>query len=127
MGDAPPIDADAFNAFEAAGWEGRVDAYDRFFTAITARLFDPLLDAVGLAPRMRLLDVASGPGHLAARAAERGAVPVGVDIADAMVRRAGALYPALEFHRADAEALPFADGVFDAVTGNFLLAAPGTS
>jgi SAM-dependent methyltransferase len=121
MGHAPPIDADAFNAFEAAGWEGRVDAYDRFFTAITARLFDPLLDAVGVAPGTRLLDVATGPGHLPARAAERGAVPIGVDVADAMVRRAYELYPALEFHRADAEALPFADGVFDAVTGNFLL------
>jgi SAM-dependent methyltransferase len=121
VGDVAPIDADAFNAFEAAGWEGRVDAYDRFFTAITARLFDPLLDAVGVAPGTRLLDVASGPGHLAARAAERGAVPVGVDVADAMVSRAGELYPALEFRQADAEALPFADGVFDAVTGNFLL------
>jgi SAM-dependent methyltransferase len=121
VGNAAPIDADAFNAFEAAGWEGRVDAYDRFFTAITARLFDPLLDAVGVAPGTRLLDVASGPGHLAARAAERGAVAVGADVADAMVRRAGERYPALKFHRADAEALPFADGAFDAVTANFLL------
>jgi SAM-dependent methyltransferase len=119
--DPPPIDADAFNAFEAAGWEGRVDAYDRFFTAITARVFDPLLDAVGIAPGTRLLDIATGPGHLPARAAERGAVTVGVDVADAMVRRAAERYPALEFQRADAEALPFADGAFDAVTGNFLL------
>jgi SAM-dependent methyltransferase len=119
--DPPPIDVDAFNAFEAAGWEGRVDAYDRFFTAITARVFDPLLDAVGIAPGTRLLDIATGPGHLPARAAERGAVTVGVDVADAMVRRAAERYPALEFQRADAEALPFADGAFDAVTGNFLL------
>jgi len=36
-------------------------------------------------PGTRLLDVATGPGHLPARAAERGATPVGVDIADAMV------------------------------------------
>lgn len=121
MGHAPPIDADAFNAFEAAGWEGRVDAYDGFFTAITARLFDPLLDAAGVVPGTRLLDVATGPGHLPARAAERGATPVGVDIADAMVARAGDFYPALEFRRADAESLPFADAAFDAVTGNFLL------
>lgn len=121
MGHASQIDADAFNAFEVAGWEGRVAAYDRFFSAITARLFDPLLDAVGAGLGTRLLDVATGPGHLPAQAARRGAVPVGVDIADAMVRRAGELYPALEFRRADAEALPFADGVFGAVTGNFLL------
>jgi hypothetical protein len=94
VGHAPPIDADAFNAFEAAGWEGRVDAYDRFFTAITARLFDPLLDAAGVAPGTRLLDVATGPGHMPARAAERGAVPLGVDVAEAMVGRADELYPA---------------------------------
>ena len=121
MERTPPIDAKAFSAFEAEGWEGRVDAYDHFFTPITGRLFDPLLDAVRVVPGTRLLDVATGPGHLPARAAERGAVPVGVDVADAMVTRARELYPTLEFHRGDAEALPFADAEFDAVTANFLL------
>lgn len=121
MDRTPPIDAKAFNAFEAEGWERRVDAYDGFFTPITGRLFGPLLDAVGVVPGTRLLDVATGPGHLPARAAERGAVPVGVDVADAMVTRARELYPTLEFHRGDAEELPFADAEFDAVTANFLL------
>ena len=121
MGRAPPIDAQAFDAFEVAGWEGRAEAYDRFFPAITGRLFDPLLDAAGVAPGTRLLDVATGPGHLVARAAERGASATGVDVAEAMVRLAGELYPALEFRRADAASLPFGDGAFDAVTGNFLL------
>jgi SAM-dependent methyltransferase len=121
VGHAPRIDADAFNAFEAAGWEGRVDAYDRFFSAITARLFDPLLDAAGVGPGTRLLDVATGPGHLPARAAEYGATPIGVDVAGAMLARASERYPALEFRRATAESLPFPDGVFDAVSGNFLL------
>lgn len=121
MERTPPIDVKAFNAFEAEGWERRVDAYDGFFTPITGRLFDPLLDAVRVVPGTRLLDVATGPGHLPARAAERGAVPVGVDVADAMVTRARELYPTLEFHRGDAEELPFADAEFDAVTANFLL------
>jgi ubiquinone/menaquinone biosynthesis C-methylase UbiE len=121
MERTPPIDAKAFNAFEAEGWERRVDAYDGFFTPITGRLFGPLLDAVGVVPGTRLLDVATGPGHLPARAAERGAVPVGIDVADAMVTRARELYPTLEFHRGDAEELPFADAEFDAVTANFLL------
>ena len=121
MERTPPLDAKAFNAFEAEGWERRVDAYDGFFTPITGRLFGPLLDAVGVVPGTRLLDVATGPGHLPARAAERGAVPVGVDVADAMVTRARELYPMLEFHRGDAEELPFADAEFDAVTANFLL------
>jgi SAM-dependent methyltransferase len=121
MGQTPTFDADAFDVFESEGWEGRVDAYDRFFTPITRRLFDPLLDAVRVDAGTRLLDVATGPGHLPARAAERGATAIGVDVADAMVNRARELYPELEFRRADAESLPFEDGALDAVTANFLL------
>jgi len=32
------IDPDAFNAFEAAGWEERAQAYDRSFCSLTSRL-----------------------------------------------------------------------------------------
>ena len=70
------IDADAFNAFEAAGWETRAAEYDTYWPALTSRLSDALLDAVDAGPDTRVLDVACGPGHLAARAAERGATAV---------------------------------------------------
>jgi hypothetical protein len=50
-------DIEAFNAFEAAGWETRASDYDRFFRALTSRLVDPLLDAVGATAGMRLLDM----------------------------------------------------------------------
>jgi 2-polyprenyl-3-methyl-5-hydroxy-6-metoxy-1,4-benzoquinol methylase len=46
---------------------------------------ETLLDAAGVAAGMRVLDVATGPGYVARRAAERGAVATGVDIADEMV------------------------------------------
>jgi ubiquinone/menaquinone biosynthesis C-methylase UbiE len=36
-----------------------------------------------------------------------------------MVERARRLHPGLDFREANAEALPFADGCFDAVAGNF--------
>ena len=39
------VDPDAFNAFEAAGWDERADGYHRFFGAITTRVIEPLLDA----------------------------------------------------------------------------------
>jgi ubiquinone/menaquinone biosynthesis C-methylase UbiE len=68
-----------------------------------------------------VLDVANGPGYVAARAAKQGAEVVGVDVAEAMVTLARQHHPELEFRRADAEALPFADGFFDAVVGNFLM------
>jgi len=67
---------------------------------------------------MRVLDVATGPGWVAAQAAERGASVVGVDVAEAMIARARRAYPALDFRRADAHELPFADASFDAVVGN---------
>jgi SAM-dependent methyltransferase len=115
------IDADAFNAFEASGWERKAAEYDEFFGRITARVIDPLLDAAMVGRGERVLDVASGPGYVAARAAERGAVVVGVDVADAMVALARGRHPELEFRQADAEALPFADASFDAVAANFLV------
>ena len=113
------IDADAFNAFEAAGWEAKAAGYDHFFGAFTSQLVEPLLDAAEVGPGVRMLDVASGPGYVAAKAADRGASVVGVDIAEAMTALASRLHPQVEFVRGDAQALPFTDGSFDAVVGNF--------
>jgi SAM-dependent methyltransferase len=115
------IDADAFNAFEAAGWEAKAQGYDRFFGAITTRVIEPLLDAGGVGAGTRVLDVATGPGYVAARAAARGASVLGVDISAAMVAMAGELQPDIEFRRADVNALPFDDGSFDSVVANFLI------
>jgi SAM-dependent methyltransferase len=117
----PAIDPDAFDAFEARGWEDKAVGYDRFFAAITGRFVEPLLDAASVGPGTRVLDLATGPGYVAARAAERGASVVGVDIAAAMVALAGRLHPGLEFRQADAQELPFEVGSFDAVVGNFLI------
>jgi SAM-dependent methyltransferase len=117
----PTVDADAFNSFEAAGWEQQVAGYEEFFVPITARLVGPLLDAAEVRPGARVLDVASGPGHVAAGAAERGASVIGVDITDGMLSLARRLHPELEFRHGDAEALPFPNGSFDAVVANFVM------
>jgi SAM-dependent methyltransferase len=58
---------------------------------------------------------------VAARGAERGADAVGVDVAGAMVSLAARLNPGLDFRQADVHALPFEDGSFDAVVGNFVI------
>src|SRR3954468_1628222 len=117
----PPVDPDAFNAFEAAGWENQVGGYDDFFGAIATRLVGPLLEAAEVDRGARVLDVASGPGYVAAAAADRGAFVIGVDIAEAMISLARRLHPQLDFRFGTAEALPFADGSFDAVVANFAL------
>lgn len=115
------IDPDAFNAFEAAGWEAAAAGYEDFFAPITARVVEPLLDAAGVGEGTRLLDVATGPGLVAGAAAGRGARVVGVDVAPAMLALARRRFPGLDFREGDAERLPFPDAAFDAVVANFLI------
>ncbi len=109
----------AFYEFERAGWERVADDYHRYFAALTTRFIAPLLDAGGVAAGRRVLDVACGPGYVAAAAAERGAAVVGIDFAEAAVAVARRQYPALAFHVGSAEDLPFPDADFDAVVMNF--------
>ena len=117
----PGVDADAFNAFELAGWQHQAATYDGFIGRITSRLVDPLLDAGRVGPGTRVLDIATGPGYAAAGAAQRGASVVGVDVAPAMIRLARQLHPGLDFRESAAEALPFDDGSFDAAISNFVV------
>jgi SAM-dependent methyltransferase len=115
------IDPDAFDAFEAAGWEARAKAYEQAFRSLTSRLVEPLLDAAAVTAGTRVLDIATGPGYAAGQAAARGAEVVGADVAEAMVSLARRLNPGIEFRQADAHDLPFEDASFDAVVGNFVV------
>ena len=102
-------EAERLRAFERQGHDALAKSYHAFFAGVTGLATDPLLDAVHLHPGTRLLDVASGPGALAAEAANRGARPVGVDLSPQMIELARRLHPAIEFREADVEHLPFAD------------------
>jgi SAM-dependent methyltransferase len=114
-------DTQAFKDFEAAGWTANAGGYERLTGRITARVADALLDAAAVGPATRVLDVGCGPGHLCAAAAARGARPTGIDLAAGMLAAARRNHPTLEFHGADAEALPFADGAFDAALAAFVV------
>jgi SAM-dependent methyltransferase len=114
--------ADEFGAFEKAGWSsGRAEPYHHGLSAITTRSIDPLLDAGGVAPGSRVLDLATGPGYAAARAAARGAEAVGVDFSGEMLELAARLHPDVEFREADVNSLPFPEESFDVVVSNFLM------
>ena len=108
-----------FSEFEHAGWQRVANRYHDAFARLTTQAIAPLLDAVGLKKGIRLLDIASGPGYVAGAAAERGADVVGIDFAAAMVAEARERYPQVRFQEGDAEALPFPDASFDAVTMAF--------
>src|SRR4026208_1093991 len=118
-------DPDALHAFEAAGWEEKAAEYEGAFGSLTGQAIEPLLDAASVGAGTRGLDVATGPGRGAGDASRRGAMAVGVDIAQAMVELARELHPGLDFRQADAQALPFQDARLHAVVGNFALPPPG--
>lgn len=119
MASVQPIDPHAFRSFEHDGWQRVYKGYHHAFGDLTGQAIGPLLDAAGAGPGVRLLDVATGPGYVAAAAAARGAGAVGIDFSGAMVALARQLHPPVEFAEGDAEALAFPDGSFDAVVMNF--------
>ncbi|MGE0279289.1 MAG: class I SAM-dependent methyltransferase [Rhizobiaceae bacterium] len=119
MSGASTIDADAFRDFERKAHSERAESYADRFAAVTDRAIAPLLDAARVKSGTRLLDVAAGPGRLSAAAAARGAKVTGSDLAPSMVALAQKHYPEIEFREASADALPFADGAFDAATCAF--------
>lgn len=114
------VDAEAFNRFEATGWEARASSY-AFLQPVTNRIIGALLGAADILAGQQVLDVGCGPGDLAAAAASRGADTVGIDVAPSMVRRAALAYPAIPFRVGSFESIPAGAGAFDAVLGNFVL------
>jgi SAM-dependent methyltransferase len=90
-------------------------AYLRYsFTKGTEQEVGFLVEALGLAPGSRVLDVGCGPGRHAHALAARGIAVHGIDISQRFVDLATASAPDLAtFERLDARALPF-DGEFDA-------------
>ena len=76
-------------------------------------------DLACVEPGRRVLDVGAGDGNVAAAALEREAVVDACDLAPAMVERGRARVPGAHWRVADAQALPYADGSFDAVLSAF--------
>jgi ubiquinone/menaquinone biosynthesis C-methylase UbiE len=109
----------AFKDFERVGWARQAEHYDSFIGQTTKQAVDGLLDAVGAKPGTVLLDVATGPGYVAAEATGRGADATGIDISEEMVREARTRFPGTKFETGDAEALGCADASVDAVVCAF--------
>jgi SAM-dependent methyltransferase len=80
-----------------------------------------ILAALGLAPGERLLDVGCGGGILLRDALAAGAAATGLDHSEEMVRLARERAPGAEVVAGSAEALPFGDAAFDAVSMSIVL------
>src|SRR4029077_9989023 len=116
--DGPTRHVTGIRDFEYAGWRVGAPSCDGS-AAATALFVAPLLQAAKIKPGTRLLDVACGTGVASAQAAALGARVTGVDFPPEMIAEAKKRHPAIAFHIADAEQLPFADASFDAVVANF--------
>jgi SAM-dependent methyltransferase len=119
---SPPLsaqDAERLRRFERQRHDSLAATYHDFFTPITALAIQPLLDAAGAGAGSNLLDIATGPGSVAAKARGLGAACIGVDLSPGMIALAQASHPDIDFRIAEVEHLPFADQSFDVIVCNF--------
>jgi SAM-dependent methyltransferase len=112
------IEADqALKAKHRAMWA--LGDYPALATDLVSDLGRVLVQACGVRPGQRVLDVAAGSGNAGIPAAQAGADVVASDLTPELLEagRADAAQVGveLEWRQADAEALPFADGEFDTV------------
>ena len=93
--------------------------YPSMVETFLAPLGPRLVEACGIGPGMRVLDVAAGTGNASIPAAERGAEVTASDLTPELFEagraRAEAAGVELEWAEADAEKLPFEDASFDVV------------
>jgi SAM-dependent methyltransferase len=111
-----PSDADrALKSAHRGMWA--LGDYPSVASEVIAALGPVVVEASGLGPGNRVLDVAAGSGNAAVPAARTGATVVASDLTPALleVGRAAAPDLPITWEEADAEALPYADASFDAV------------
>ncbi|MFI6297509.1 class I SAM-dependent methyltransferase [Nonomuraea sp. NPDC050790] len=103
------------------------EAYARGFASLTAHTVDPLLNLVRKSRAPRLLDLGCGTGVVTAAALALGADVTAVDADLDMLEHTARAHPHAEVRLAALPELPFPDGAFDAVAGNFVIQhAPDT-
>jgi len=114
----------------AATFTAGADVYDRHVGRYTGALADRLIEAAGVEPGQRALDVGCGPGAVTkALAAILGADHVAaIDPTESFAEACRARVPGADVRVGSAEGLPFDDDAFDAVLAqlvvNFMDDAP---
>jgi SAM-dependent methyltransferase len=120
MNAPTPLDLNALKAKQQGAWASG----DYAVVGTTLQLVGELLaEACDIHWDEQVLDVAAGNGNATLAAARRGAEVTSTDYVPALLERGAERARAeglqVHFQTADAEALPFRDGVFDAVLSTF--------
>jgi SAM-dependent methyltransferase len=113
------IPPEVVTQYERDTWSRCAESYLTGFAALTRETVPLLLEAGHIRGGISVLEIGSGPGHVAQALAEAGAKVTGVDFSAQMVAVARRHYPHIAFHEANAEVLPFKVGSYDAVVSNF--------
>ena len=117
---AAPLDLKALKTRQQGAWSSG----DYAIIGTTLQIVgETLCEALDLRAGQTVLDVAAGNGNVSLAAARRWCEVTATDYVPALleraVERADAERLSLAFQEADAEALPFSDGAFDAVVSTF--------
>ncbi len=123
---ARPSDDDNFKRLDASSYDPVQTAYDHFTETFTTPLARRIVELAEIRPSDRVLDVATGTGVVARAiaASERPAGGIlGIDLSDGMLAtargNAATAGYAIDFMKADAEALALPDKSFDVVLSLF--------
>jgi SAM-dependent methyltransferase len=119
--EGTPTAVSAFDEAERRMWAGRAEAFRDSFAKLCAHTAPALLDAAAAGPGIRLLDVGTGSGTVAAAACARGARVTAVDAEPGMVALARRAAPEADVHVAVLPDLPFGSGAFDSAVANFVV------
>ena len=111
-----PADADrALKTRHRSMWA--MGDYNAVATEVIPALGPVLVDAIGVKPGERVLDIAAGSGNASLPAARAGAQVIASDLTPELLelgrRQAESEGLEIDWQEADAEALPYADGEFD--------------
>jgi SAM-dependent methyltransferase len=93
--------------------------YEEVWAPLTRQFHAPLLEAAAVGPRHRVVDLACGPGYVAAAAALLGAEVLAIDLSPAMVAEARRRHPGLEVRLGAAERLELESATVDRVLMSF--------
>jgi ubiquinone/menaquinone biosynthesis C-methylase UbiE len=124
------IDAHSFKTRDATSYDSVTAEFDHFTERLSAPLADRMVELARIKSSDSVLDVGTGTGVVAFRAAGRAGsegVVCGIDLSNEMLATARAKATAsgagsnIEFRQMDAEQLDFRDGTFDVAVSLFAL------